>query len=124
MIPFGGPWMGGFLLLVAALVAGWLGGLGGRRWRERHRDAELEDRLEGIERRLSKREGKAGREARDGASGAMPRELLGLLSLARGAPAADTQLGVDPSGLNPDMEARRAAAFRAQDAARKAKNGT
>lgn len=80
-----------FLTLVfiaaGALVLGWLGGLGGASWRDRHRYADVEDRFDSLERRLSKREGAAGQAKRRAGEAADLADLAQLQQLLpRGAP--------------------------------------
>ena len=59
------PWAQLLVAAAVALLAGYLGGAGGRTFSLRSRFSEVWDAIDQLDRRLSKREGRAGREQRD-----------------------------------------------------------
>lgn len=91
-----------------------MGGLGGRviaSWRWRARIAELWEAVDGIDRRLSKREGRAGAEVKAERQAARDPAALQLLGKMLGRGGGDGPL--DPV----EMDARAARHFRAKDKA-------
>jgi len=81
--------------LIAAVLAaasGWLGGLGGAR-ATRRRLRELEDDVEQLDRRVSRREGAAGREKRQVVDDALAADVAKLVRASPASAAAVLSAG-------------------------------